>query len=87
MNSMYGHFLNLSTSYNELRTTDQEPVLYIGEKLDSKNHIRGADIACGAGRYDLLLLFTSEKPIFLDLRILFIILLCEGFLRIHLTSI
>lgn len=41
MNSMYGHFLNLSISYNELRTTDQEPVLYIGEKLDSKKHIRG----------------------------------------------
>lgn len=53
---MYDHFSNLSTSYNELRTTDHEPILYIREELDSKNQILGADIGCGGGRYDLLLL-------------------------------
>lgn len=56
MNKMYSHFSKLSASYNVLRTTDHEPVLYIKEKLGSKDPIRGADIGCGGGRYDLLLL-------------------------------
>ncbi len=53
---MFDHFADISESYNELRTTDLEPILYIKEKLHSRNHIKGADIGCGGGRYDLLLL-------------------------------
>ena len=56
MSRVYDHFAKLSTSYNELRTTDVEPVLYIREKLKGRREVRAADIGCGGGRYDLLLL-------------------------------
>jgi SAM-dependent methyltransferase len=39
-----------------LRTTDVEPVLYVRQKLRGRGDIRAADIGCGGGRYDLLLL-------------------------------
>ena len=54
--NMYEHFARLSTAYNDVRTTDSEPVLYIRDKLQDRESIRGADIGCGGGRYDLLLL-------------------------------
>ena len=50
------HFTNISRSYNDLRTTDPDPVRYIQEKLGARTTINGADIGCGGGRYDLLLL-------------------------------
>jgi hypothetical protein len=53
---MYNHFRNLSCIYNELRTTDLEPIMFICEKLQNWNNLKGAAIGCGAGRYDLLLL-------------------------------
>lgn len=56
MSTMYNHFRNLSCIYNELRTTDLEPIIFICEKLQNRNNLKGADIGCGAGRYDLLLL-------------------------------
>ncbi len=56
MSSIDEHFSILSASYNQLRTTDVEPVLYIHERLGRRVEIRAADIGCGAGRYDLLLL-------------------------------
>ncbi len=33
MSRMHEHFSKLSASYNELRTTDVEPVLYVRERL------------------------------------------------------
>ena len=56
MSRMNEHFSELSVSYNGLRTTDAEPVLYLRERLRDQTEIRAADIGCGAGRYDLLLL-------------------------------
>ena len=50
------HFTNISRTYNELRTTDPEPVRYIQEQLRYRQTIHGADIGCGGGRYDLLML-------------------------------
>ncbi len=50
------HFTNISRSYNDLRTMDPDPVWYIQEKLRDRTAISGADIGCGGGRYDLLLL-------------------------------
>lgn len=50
------HFTNLSRSYNDLRTTDPEPVRYVREKLRGRKTVYGADIGCGGGRYDLLLM-------------------------------
>ena len=52
--SMHGHFSNIATAYNELRTTDLEPVLFIKNTLKHLKQINAADIGCGAGRYDLL---------------------------------
>ena len=50
------HFTSISRLYNELRTTDPEPVRYIQEKFRDGQTIHGADIGCGGGRYDLLML-------------------------------
>jgi len=52
---MYEHFSKVSTSYNIVRTTDVEPILYIREKLNHKNDVRAIDVGCGGGRYCLLL--------------------------------
>ncbi len=51
---MYDHFSNVASLYNDIRTTDLEPVSFIKEKLKDRKEIRSADIGCGAGRYDLL---------------------------------
>ena len=61
MNKMYYHFQNLSSFYNELRTTDLEPVIFICKKLRNRRNLTGADIGCGGGRYDLLLLKHLPK--------------------------
>jgi ubiquinone/menaquinone biosynthesis C-methylase UbiE len=53
---MHRHFTDVASSYNDVRTTDPEPVLLIKEKLKPLKTVRAADIGCGAGRYDLLLL-------------------------------
>ena len=52
---MHGHFAEVAASYNEIRTTDVEPILYIKEKLKHKKAIHAVDIGCGGGRYCLLL--------------------------------
>ncbi len=53
---MQAHFSRVAYAYRGLRTTDIEPILYIKENLGNQGLLRAADIACGAGRYDLLLL-------------------------------
>lgn len=56
MGRMHEHFTQIAASYNELRTTDLEPIRYIQEKLQGRTSLRAADIGCGGGRYDLHLL-------------------------------
>ena len=41
---MYNHFKSLSCIYNELRTTDLEPIIFLCEKLQNRNNLKGADI-------------------------------------------
>ena len=53
---MTQHFSELSTSYNELRTTDEEPIDYVKDYLSDTECVKGLDIGCGSGRYDLLML-------------------------------
>jgi len=53
--SVYDHFSRVASSYNEIRTTDLEPILFIKDRLDGYNWIEAADIGCGAGRYCLTL--------------------------------
>ncbi|MEE9217736.1 MAG: class I SAM-dependent methyltransferase [Acidobacteriota bacterium] len=57
---MYDHFSRVSGAYNELRTTDPEPIDTIRGRLGGRGPLRGADIGCGGGRYDLLLLRQIE---------------------------
>lgn len=54
--SMNDHFTALSDTYNHIRDTDSAPVSFIANQLKDRKIINGADIGCGAGRYDLLLL-------------------------------
>ncbi|MGI9535312.1 MAG: class I SAM-dependent methyltransferase, partial [Thermodesulfobacteriota bacterium] len=41
--------------YGGMRTTDEEHIIYITEKLKHMDSIVAADIGCGDGRYDVLL--------------------------------
>ena len=54
------HFSQLAPKYIRSRTTDKEPVLFIQEMLRSVSEITAADLGCGAGRYDSLLLKHSK---------------------------
>ncbi|RMD69162.1 MAG: class I SAM-dependent methyltransferase [Gammaproteobacteria bacterium] len=53
--TMYRHFKEVAGIYNEVRTTDEAPVRFIAERLQGISPLRGADVGCGGGRYDLLL--------------------------------
>ncbi len=55
---MHAHFSKVAPTYNEIRTTDPEPILYIKERLIDRDLIQAIDIGCGSGRYDLLLCNT-----------------------------
>ncbi len=50
---MSDHFSQVATSYNDLRTTDLEPIMFIRDVLDGNHSLEAADIGCGAGRYCL----------------------------------
>lgn len=54
--NMDAHFSRVANSYNNIRTTDLEPIAFIKGGLDGKRHVEAADIGCGAGRYCLKLL-------------------------------
>jgi len=54
-NNMYEHFSKIATSYGLMRVTDEEPIVFIGDRLKHLTNIVAADIGCGQGRYDLLL--------------------------------
>ncbi len=50
---MYEHFSDVAVLYNNLRTTDLEPIMFIKGMLNGNGNIVAADIGCGAGRYSL----------------------------------
>lgn len=50
------HFTAVSSVYRGVRTTDREPVDRIAAALEELPYVKGADIGCGDGRYDLLML-------------------------------
>ncbi len=52
---MYEHFSSVASTYGVMRTTDEEPIIYIAETLKHFDNIVAADIGCGQGRYDVLL--------------------------------
>lgn len=55
------HFLKVAHKYRNIRTTDLEPIQIIEKKLKDFPDIIGADVGCGAGRYDLKLFQHLEK--------------------------
>ncbi len=55
MKNINNHFSEVASSYRRTRTTDVEPIAFIGETLGKLPEVKAADIGCGAGRYDLLL--------------------------------
>lgn len=52
------HFTEVSSVYRDVRTTDREPVEQIAKELKGLPNPNGADIGCGAGRYDLAMFET-----------------------------
>jgi len=50
------HFSKVSGKYNDIRTTDYEPIEYIRQLLSNCPRCDAVDIGCGPGRYALLLL-------------------------------
>ena len=52
------HFAEVSSVYRDVRTTDREPVERIAKELEGLPRPKGADIGCGAGRYDRLMFET-----------------------------
>lgn len=52
---MYQHFSRVAASYNEIRTTDLEPIMFIKERCNSNRKIEAVDVGSGSGRYCLKL--------------------------------
>ena len=45
------HFSRIAAIYEDLRTMDREPAIFIGNKMQEYSSLKGADIGCGCGRY------------------------------------
>jgi ubiquinone/menaquinone biosynthesis C-methylase UbiE len=56
MKNMDEHFLRIADKFNDIRTTDHEPIEHIRDLLSKYERCVAVDIGCGAGRYALLLL-------------------------------
>lgn len=65
MKNIHHHFSKIAHEYRDLRTTDLEPILFIKNKLQKYSKVIGADVGCGAGRYDLKLFQYLGKKLFL----------------------
>lgn len=65
MKKINRHFSNVAPKYRELRTTDEQPILEIKKVLGHKHKFVGADIGCGAGRYDLQLFKALKNNLYL----------------------
>jgi len=53
--NMYDHFSQVAGQYNNLRTTDLEPIASMIQKLDKLPYVKAVDVGCGDGRYDRIL--------------------------------
>ena len=68
---MHQHFSKVSARYNEIRTTDLEPIMFIQERCNNNQRIEAVDIGAGSGRYCLKLFDTLQPvmPVFLSFEI------------------
>lgn len=55
METVHHHFSRIAHKYEDIRTTDLEPILFIKKKLQNLTKIEAVDIGCGVGRYDIKL--------------------------------
>jgi ubiquinone/menaquinone biosynthesis C-methylase UbiE len=53
--AIHHHFSRIAQKYRNLRTTDLEPITVVIQELKNLARIKGTDVGCGDGRYDLLL--------------------------------
>jgi len=53
--AFHHHFSRIAKRYRNLRTTDLEPITIVVRELKNLARIKGIDVGCGTGRYDLLL--------------------------------
>ena len=65
MEKIHHHFSRIAHKYEDLRTTDLEPILFIKEKLQNLTKIEAADVGCGVGRYDIKLFHHLTKRLYL----------------------
>ena len=65
MKRIRSHFSKIAHIYDDLRTTDLEPILFIKKKLEHLDRIEAADIGCGGGRYDARLFEQLGKRLHL----------------------
>ena len=65
MKEIHRHFSKIAHEYEDLRTTDIEPILFIKNKLRNLTKIKGIDIGCGGGRYDIELFNHIGKSLYL----------------------
>ena len=56
MKSMEEHFSLIADKYNDIRTTDREPIEHIRDLFSNYERCVAVDVGCGPGRYALLLL-------------------------------
>jgi len=65
MEKIHHHFSRIAHKYEDLRTTDLEPILFIKKKLQNLTKIEAADVGCGGGRYDIKLFHYLTKKLYL----------------------
>lgn len=53
--NLNSHFSRIATIYEDLRTMDIEPIIFMRNKLQVFSNLKGADIGCGCGRYTAVL--------------------------------
>ena len=56
MKSIDEHFSEVADKYNDIRTTDHEPIEHIRDLFSKYERCVAVDVGCGPGRYALLLL-------------------------------
>src|SRR4029078_1010898 len=61
MKSFDEHYSELAVNYNEIRTTDTQPLEYIKTLLSNYESCVAVDVDCGPARYSLLLLQTMPQ--------------------------
>ncbi|MEA3431463.1 MAG: class I SAM-dependent methyltransferase [candidate division WOR-3 bacterium] len=62
---IHRHFSDIAEIYRNIRKTDNRPIFVIKRELQRLPVIHGADIGCGAGRYDRELFLNLGDRLFL----------------------